>query len=135
MNENIIALYEMGAISSADEKEAFDFCKKSNVGEYKCSVITRHGWFCDICLESELLKLNLDGVHTINSCCGHGDFRLARILTVGEESKKKMKALGYVRADNVARMSGYGKIICAWIPKSELIYNELCGKDKQDEDR
>ena len=127
MNENIIALYEMGAISTADEKEALDFCRRSKIGEHKCSVATRHGWSCDICLESELLKLWLDGVHTINSCCGHGDPRLASILTVGEESKKKMEAMGYDRADDALRMSRYGQIICSWAPKSKLIYNELTG--------
>lgn len=28
MNENILILHEMGMISSADEREALDFCKK-----------------------------------------------------------------------------------------------------------
>ena len=31
MNENILILHEMGMISSADEREALDFCKKAKL--------------------------------------------------------------------------------------------------------
>ena len=122
MNENILILHEMGMISSADEREALDFCKKSKIGEYKCSVKTRYGWFCDLCLEEELLKLRLDGVYAAGSCCGHGDIAKASILTVGEDDERKMLKMGYIKADNIERISHIGQPIYSWVPKSVLIY-------------
>ena len=113
MNENILILHEMGMISSADEREALDFCKKSKIGEYKCS---------DLCLEEELLKLRLDGVYAAGSCCGHGDIAKASILTVGEDDERKMLKMGYIKADNIERISHIGQPIYSWVPKSVLIY-------------
>ena len=45
------------------------------------------------------------GIHTINSCCGHGNRGLSSILVIGEESKKNMEELGYVLAEIQVRDS------------------------------
>ena len=101
-------------------KEAGIDCKHSKIGDYKCAVKTRLGWCCDVCLENELLYLSQKGVHTINSCCGHGDKHLASILVAGENSKQLMNDLGYeeseIQADD-ARSRAY-------IPKTPMRYEE-----------
>ena len=70
MNENIQALFEMGKIESPTEELAKAFCRTSKIGEYRCAVTTRFGFFCDLCLEDELLYLKSVGVHTVASSCG-----------------------------------------------------------------
>ena len=77
------------------EKLAKVFCRDSKIGKYSCAVTTRFGFCCDLCLEEELLYLKSVGVHTVASCCGHGNVELASILTVGENSREKMKEMGY----------------------------------------
>lgn len=91
MNENIQALFDMGKIESPTEELAKAFCRNSKIGKYKCAVTTRFGFFCDLCLEEELLYLKSVGVHTVASCCGHGNPELASILTVGENSREALK--------------------------------------------
>lgn len=95
MNENIQALFEMGKIEAPTEELARAFCRSSKIGEYKCAVTTRFGFFCDFCLEDELLHLKSVGVHTVASCCGHGNPELASILTVGENSREVMQNMSY----------------------------------------
>ena len=93
-------------------------CEKTKMGSHKCSVETRYGWCCDLCLENELMWLYSHGVHTINSCCGHGNAELASILVVGPESIEKMDAMGYVPTEeqvNYANMKAYA-------PKTPLPY-------------
>lgn len=104
--------------NSAYIKEAGIDCKNSRVGDYKCAVKTRLGWCCDVCLENELLWLNSQGVHTINSCCGHGNKQLASILVAGENSKQFMGEHGYIEAEiqpGDARMRAY-------VPKTPMPY-------------
>ena len=59
MNENIQALFEMRKIEAPVEKLAREFCRASKMGEFKCAVTTRFGFFCDLCLEDELLHLKI----------------------------------------------------------------------------
>ena len=87
MNENIQVLFEMGKIEAPTEELARNFCRASKIGTYKCAVTTRFGFSCDLCLEEELLYLKSVGVHTVASCCGHGNSELASILTAGETSR------------------------------------------------
>ena len=81
----------MGKSESPTEELAKAFCRNSKIGKYKCAVTTRFGFFCDLCLEEELLYLKSVGVHTVASCCGHGNPELASILTVGENSREALK--------------------------------------------
>lgn len=53
INENIQALFEMGKIEKPDDRLAMEFCKTSKMGEYKCAVKNRFGFFCDLCIEDE----------------------------------------------------------------------------------
>ena len=122
MNENIQALFEMGKIEAPVEKLAREFCRASKMGEYKCAVTTRFGFFCDLCLEEELLYLKSVGVHTVASCCGHGNAELASILTAGETSREAMQNMGY-------ELTG---CLCGrdnWRPKSILLYNPPEGEE------
>lgn len=118
MGDNIYASF--AEENRAYIKEAGIDCKHSKIGDYKCAVKTRLGWCCDVCLENELLYLSQKGVHTINSCCGHGDKHLASILVAGENSKQLMNDLGYeeseIQADD-ARSRAY-------IPKTPMPYEE-----------
>ena len=122
MNENIQALFEMGKIEAPTEELAKVFCRASKIGEYRCAVTTRFGFFCDLCLEEELLYLKSVGVHTVASCCGHGNAELASILTVGKNSREKMKNMGY-------------EFLCClygrenWKPKSTLLYSPPEGEE------
>ncbi|MCI7152041.1 MAG: hypothetical protein MR952_06375 [Flavonifractor plautii] len=116
MNENVQALFEMGKIEIPDESLARKFCASSKMGIYKCAVKTRFGFFCDLCLEEEILYLRAQGVHTVASCCGHGNAALASILTVGESSREKMKEMGYEFLGCL-----YGRE--NWKPKSTLLYS------------
>lgn len=118
LEENIIALFESGKISSFDLENAKKFCSSSKIGEYKCCVKTRYGFCCDLCLEDELLSLKSKGVNTINSCCGHGDLALASILTAGENSKNKMLSLGYIHVKDISER------ISQWKPKSIFMYQK-----------
>lgn len=95
-------------------------CADSKIGEYKCTVSTMHGWCCDVCLEAELLWLHNQGVHTVGSCCGHGDAGLKSILIVGVESKKKMVALGY----NLTAEQPNSNKYMSYMPKTRMIYEE-----------
>lgn len=122
MNENIQALFEMGKIKAPVEKLAREFCRESKIGEYKCAVTTRFGFFCDLCLEDELLHLKSMGVHTVASCCGHGNPELASILTVGENSREVMQNMGYKLT---ACLCGREN----WRPKSILLYNPPEGEE------
>lgn len=108
--ENKLVVNEMGII-----------CNNSRVGEHKCSVKTRFGWCCDVCLENELMWLYNNGVHTINSCCGHGEMKLASILVVGDESKAKMGFYGY----SFSEIQPEDKRMAAYVPKTPMIYLEL----------
>lgn len=116
MNENIQALFEMGKIEAPVEKLAREFCRASKMGEFKCAVTTRFGFFCDLCLEDELLHLKSVGVHTVASCCGHGNPELASILTVGKNSREAMQNMGYELIGDL-----YGRD--NWRPKSTLLYS------------
>lgn len=118
MTENIVALFEEGKIKSPTLSDALAFCKGSLTGEYKCSVKTRYGWCCDICMEVELLSLRHNGVITVGSCCGHGKIELATIATAGENSKKIMESLGYKRLGDVSDR------IVMWQAKSNFVYKE-----------
>lgn len=116
MNKNIQTLFEMGKIKSPTEELATAFCRTSKIGEYRCAVTTQFGFFCDLCLEDELLYLKSVGVHTIASCCGHGNPELASILTVGENSRAAMQNMGYELISDL-----YGRD--NWKPKTTLLYN------------
>ena len=93
-------------------------CKTSVIGNHKCSVQTRYGWCCDVCLENELLWLYSQGIHTINSCCGHGEKGLASILVVGEESKNRMNEMGY----SLAEIQTEDCRMAAYVPKTQFPY-------------
>ena len=123
MNENIQALFEMGKIEAPTEELARAFCRTSKIGEYKCAVTTRFGFFCDLCLEEELKYLKSMGVQTIASCCGHGNAELASILTAGENSREAMQNMGY-------KLLGcfYGRD--NWRPKSTLLYSPPEGEEE-----
>lgn len=124
MNENIQALFEMGKIESPTEELGKAFCRTSKMGEYRCAVTTRCGFFCDLCLEDELLYLNSVGVHTVASCCGHGNSECASILTLGENSRETMQNMGY---ELIGVLYGHDN----WRPKSTLLYSPPEGeKDK-----
>ena len=123
MNENIQALFEMGKIEAPTEELARAFCRASKIGEYKCAVTTRFGFFCDLCLEEELLYLKSMGVHTIASCCGHGNAELASILTSGENSREAMQNMGY-------KLLGCFYGWDNWRSKSTLLYSPPEGEEK-----
>ena len=98
----------------------------TRIGAHKCSVQTRFGWCCDVCLEAELLWLKNEGIHTINSCCGHGKKHLASILVVGDNSIQKMIDLGYTKTKeqvNDTRMRAY-------IPKTVFPYMSKMDKEE-----
>ena len=126
MNENFQVLFEMGKIKAPTEELARSFCKTSKMGEYKCAVTTRFGFFCDLCLEDELLYLKSVGVHTVASCCGHGNPECASILTIGENSSEVMQNMGYELIGDL-----YGRD--NWRPKSTLLYNPLEGEEANNE--
>ena len=126
MNENIQVLFEMGKIKAPTEELARSFCKTSKMGEYKCAVTTRFGFFCDLCLEDELLYLKSVGVHTVASCCGLGNPECASILTIGENSSEVMQNMGYELIGDL-----YGRD--NWRPKSTLLYNPLEGGEANNE--
>lgn len=117
IRESIIALKEAGKIPKANIDEARKYCKTVKIGTHECCVKTRLNFSCDLCLENELLSLQSKGVHTANSCCGHGNPALASILVVGEESEKKMRELGYEFLGDV----GYRHT--NWRPKALFIYD------------
>lgn len=122
IKDNVQALYEMGKISSPTLNAASKFCQRSNIGEYACQVQTRFGWCCDLCLEDELLTLYAKGVHTINSCCGHGNDALRAILVIGEESCMMMRDMGYEFLQDL----GHGTTM--WRPKSNTISDVVIAK-------
>ena len=95
-------------------------CQDSKIGEYKCCVETRYGWCCDMCLENELLWLYRNGVHTVNSCCGHGNIDLASILVIGENSIAMMNELGYEESPTAIPMTM--QPLRSYIPKTPLPY-------------
>lgn len=68
-------------------------CSKSSIGNHICNVQTRYGFCCDRCLETELMKLNNEGIKTIGSCCGHGV--LNGFIQVSPDSLEAMKEKGY----------------------------------------
>ncbi len=111
-------LYEWAKENEAVLIEMGIDCKSSEVGTHKCSVKTRYGWSCDVCLENELMWLKSRGVHTINSCCGHGNRRLSSILVVGDNSKMKMEALGYA----LAEIQNSDPNMASYTPKTPLPY-------------
>lgn len=111
-------LYEWAEENEAVLKEMGVLCKDSKVGTHKCSVQTRYGWCCDVCLENELMWLYSRGVHTIGSCCGHGNRRLSSILVVGDSSKEKMEALGYA----LAEIQNSTPNMASYTPKTPLPY-------------
>ena len=118
LDETIQIMNEEGFISKPKLSDAQLYCKNSKMGEYKCSVKNREGFCCDVCLQDEILSLRSKGIHTIASCCGHGDITKACILIVTEESEVKMKEMGYEICEKRClkdRMS-------YWKPKSILIY-------------
>lgn len=115
LNENVLALFEMKRIQEPTVDEAKKFCSSNKVGDYLCSVKTRYGWCCDLCLEEELLALYSKGIHTINSCCGHGNEALKTILVVGENSRQKMEENGY------GFVSDLGNGVTMWKAKSITI--------------
>lgn len=117
-DENVVALFESEKIAEPTIKCAVEFCKKSSVGTHVCSVKTQFGWCCDICLEDELLYLASEGVHTVNSCCGHGNDKLSTILVAGETSKEKMKILGYEFVGDVSER------FSEWSAKSKTIWEK-----------
>ena len=122
INENIQALFEMGKIEKPDDRLAMEFCKTSKMGEYKCAVKNRFGFFCDLCIEDEILHLRSLGIHTVASCCGHGEKGKASILTAGENSKAIMMDMGY-------KLLGclYGRE--NWEPKSIMLYEKPEGDE------
>ena len=122
MNENIQVLFEMGKIEKPDDRLAMEFCKTSKMGEYKCAVKNRFGFFCDLCIEDEILHLRSLGIHTVASCCGHGEKELASILTVGENSKAIMMDMGYKLLDCL-----YGGE--NWEPKSIMLDEKPEGEE------
>ena len=122
IKDNVQALYEMGKISSPTLNAASKFCQRSNIGEYACQVQTRFGWCCDLCLEDELLTLYAKGVHTINSCCGHGNDALRAILVIGEESCMMMRDMGY------EFLQDFGHGTTMWRPKSNTISDVVIAK-------
>lgn len=122
MNENIRVLFEMGKIEEPNEELARNFCRASKIGTYKCVVTTRFGFSCDLCLEEELLYLKSVGVHTVASCCGHGNSELASILSAGETSREAMQNMGYELIGNL-----YGRD--NWRPKSMLLYDPPEGEE------
>ena len=71
-------------------------CCASTIGDYKCSVQTKRGFCCDICLEKEIDDLWDNGVRTVGSCCGHG-VAPPFIQVLDDESVQKMHELGYVQ--------------------------------------
>lgn len=116
--ENAKVLFEMGKIPEPSIDAAKVFCKKSKIGCYNCFVQTRFGWCCDVCLEDELLFLYSQGVHTINSCCGHGNNELKTIVVIGENSREKMKTLGYELLEELENRA------TVWKAKSKTISDE-----------
>lgn len=124
INENISILHETGKIKKPNVEEAIQFCNTSNIGEYKCSVKTRYGWCCDLCLEAELLTLNNYGIHTVNSCCGHGNPLLSNIMVIGENSIESMDKMGYVVADIQADRTEHVCLTKCYIPKSTMLYEK-----------
>lgn len=68
-------------------------CSKSSIGNYVCGVQTKFGFCCDGCLETELVRLNNDGIKTIGSCCGHGV--LQGFIQVSPEHIQAMIERGY----------------------------------------
>lgn len=114
-DENVQALFEMGKISEPSISAAKEYCKNSKIGDYACLVQTRLGWSCDLCLEKELLELWSQGVHTINSCCGHGNNGLKTILVIGDNSREKMESLDY------EFLESKGNNVTMWRAKSETI--------------
>lgn len=77
INDNIYILYDLNKINEKSLDCAKKYCNQSHLGEYRCSVKNRYGFFCDLCLEEELLFLYSQGIHTIASCCGHGNKKIA----------------------------------------------------------
>lgn len=71
-----------------------------------------------MCLENELMWLYSRGVHTINSCCGHGNRRLSFILVIGDSSKEKMESLGYA----LAEIQNSEPNMVSYIPKTPFPY-------------
>lgn len=118
MVENIAVLLEERKIEEPTLENALKFCNESSIGDYKCSVKTRFGWCCDVCMEVELLSLRYNGVTTVGSCCGHGKIELATIATAGENSKKIMESLEYKCLGEVSNR------IFMWQSKSNFIYKE-----------
>ena len=119
---NVTALYENKMIIKPCIDEAIRFCERSNIGSHSCSVKTRYGWCCDICLEAELLALNQCGIHTVNSCCGHGNINLSSIMVVGENSIELMEQIGYETANIQADNSEYKCLTKCYVPKSTMLY-------------
>ena len=113
--ENVKVLFEMGKISEPSLEAAKVFCKNSKIGCYNCLVQTRFGWCCDACLEEEMLWLYSQGVHTINSCCGHGNNELKTVVVIGENSREKMKTLGYELLEELENR------VTLWRAKSKAI--------------
>ena len=105
-------LFEMGKIEKPDDRLAMEFCKTSKMGEYKCAVKNRFGFFCDLCIEDEILHLRSLGIHTVASCCGHGEKELASILM----------DMGYKLLDCL-----YGRE--NWEPKSIMLYEKPEGEE------
>ena len=103
-------------------------CKDSRIGTHLCNVKTRYGWCCDVCLEPELLYLKSVCVHTVNSCCGHGNKKLASILVAGKSSAEKMKTMGYQIGENYKDETGR---YVSFYPKTVFEYETLKGADKK----
>ena len=123
MNENIRVLFEMGKIEEPNEELARNFCRASKIGTYKCAVTTRFGFSCDLCLEEELLYLKSVGVHTVASCCGHGNSELPSILLSWHTSREVMHNKGFELICYI-----YWLVSCS--TKSMLLYDPPEGEEE-----
>jgi hypothetical protein len=72
-------------------------CEGVSFGVYSAAVSMKMAdskWVCiDVCIATEIGRLWMNGVTTINSCCGHGKLPPAVIVT--DESVARMRELGY----------------------------------------
>lgn len=88
-------------------------CKEIDFGTYECAVIV-DDIQCDRCLSEEILSLNLAGIRTMASCCGH--HKATPFIQVDKDHIESMLSLGYfiISVDE----HGYGE--GAFYPKSQL---------------
>lgn len=49
----------------------------------------------DSCIADEIVRLNSEGVYTVNSCCGHGESPPVALITANHGSLGRAYELGY----------------------------------------